>query len=170
MDLGRIKLICAALVAELVVAAGLCDGLTFAGVVPTTSALTPPMAGFAALAFPASVLLGIAVRSSMLQRARLSWLRDDLTKTEASVDRFEDAYARASLVQAATLNGFGLLGAVSALLTGVLLFFVAPAVAILGIGLVYPTASKFRMLTDRLTQPADDRELRQLAAIRERRS
>lgn len=170
MDLGQVKLICAALVAELLAAAAVCGGLTFAGVVPTTSALIPPMAGFVALAFPASVLLGIAVRSSMLQRARLSWLREDGTDAQASIDQFEDAYARASLVQAATLNGFGLLGAVSALVTGILLFFAAPAVAIIGIGLVYPTEPKFRMLTDRLTRPADNRELRQLAALRERRS
>jgi hypothetical protein len=165
--LRQARLIAGALLVGLLTASVVLAGLAFAQVVPASRAVIAPMAGFVALAFPTSVLVGIAVRSSMLQQARLSWLRDGGEDSGDSLDRFEEAYARASTLQSATLEGFGLLGAVSALVTGELLFLVAPAVAVVAIGVVFPTRAKFRVLLDRLTKPADERELRLIEALRQ---
>jgi len=166
MRLRQIQIVCAALAMGMLAAAAVCGGLAYAGVVPANGALTPPLAGFVALSFPAAVLLGIAVGSSLAQQARLRWLRAPDPDESEGVAAFEDAFARASLLRVATLEGFGLLGAVSALLTGHLLFLIAPAMAVLGIGLVFPTESKLRAFVDRLTQPITESEQRLLDATR----
>lgn len=148
-----------------------------------TSGLVGPLAGLVALGMPASVLVGLAVRSALLQRVRLSWLRgrsvghdgaaepDGRPRADAAQDRdardlmdFEMAFARASVVQAAALEGFGLLGVVAALVTGQGLFLAAPALAIVGIGMAMPTERAFRSALDHLTRPPEPRELRWLEA------
>ena len=168
MPLRQMQIVCGALIAGLLTMAVVMGGLAYAKIGTTTPGLLPPMAGMVALAFPASVLLGIAVKSSIYQQARLVWLRETEAESRESIVRFEDSYSRATLVQSATIEGFGLLGCVGALVTGELLFLIAPAMAIIGLGLVFPSESKFRALTDHLTRPPDERELRLLEATRDR--
>lgn len=168
MPLRQSQIICGALAAGLLAMAVVLGGFAHAGIVTTVPGLLPPLAGAVALALPTAVLLGVAIRSSMLQQARLAWLRERDANAGESIVRFEAVYARASIVQSALLEGFGLLGGVGALVTGQLLFLAAPAIAIVGIGLVFPTEMKFRALADRLTQPPDEREFRVLEALQAR--
>ena len=165
MQLRQIQIVCGVLAAGLLVASIVLGGLAYARVISVTPGLLPPLAGAVALAFPACLLVGIAVRASMLQQVRVAWLREGQADAAESIGRFEEAYARALLVQCSALEGFGLLGAACALVTGQLLFLVAPAMAIVGIGLVFPTEAKFRAVTDRLTRPAEERESRWLEAM-----
>ncbi len=166
MGLKQIQVVCAALVAGMLSAAAVCGGLSFAGVTQPSRALIPPLAGFVALSFPAGVLLSIAVGSSQAQAARMRWLRSEEADVGEVADSFELAFAQAALLRAATLEGFGLLGAISSLLTGELLFLVAPAIAVVGMGLVFPTSQKYRAYVDELTQPITEREQRLLDATR----
>lgn len=166
MALKQIQLVCAALAAGMLAAAAICGGVTFAGMLPPSRALIPPLAGIVALSFPAGVLLSIAVGSSQAQAVRMRWLRQEDADAGEAADEFEASFARSALLRIATLEGFGMLGAVSALLTGELLFLVAPAVAVVGMGVVFPTGSKYRAYVDRLTQPVTDREQRLIDATR----
>ena len=169
MDLRRAQAVCVAMVGGILAIAAACAGLAYAGVVQPVPALTPPLAGVVALSLPASVLIGAAVGSSLAQQARMEWLRGEAEKLEPGgsvVLGFEEAYARASLLRVSLIEGFGLIGAISALLTGQMLFLVAPAVAVVGMGLAFPTEAKFRVFVDCLSQPATEREQRLLEATR----
>lgn len=166
MGLKQIQLVCGALAAGMLVAAAICGGLAFAGTAQPSRALIPPLAGFVALSFPAGVLLSIAVGSSQAQAARMGWLRQEEADAGVAATEFEESFGRSTLLRVATLEGFGILGAVSAMLTGELLFLVAPAIAVVGMGLVFPTEAKYRAYIDRLTQPVTEREQRLLDATR----
>lgn len=165
MPLRQAQIICGAFVAGLVTVSVVLGGLAYAGVASVTPALLPPLAGAVALALPASVLLGIAIKASVQQQARLDWLRE---RDEGDpMARFEGVYGRGTIVQAALLEGFGVLGPVCAFVTGQMLFMASPLIAILGIGLIFPTEGKFRSMVDRLTRPPSERELRLLESISE---
>lgn len=164
MPLRTIQIICGSLAAGLFVATVVLGGLAYARATPPTPALIAPLAGAAALSIPACVLVGIAVRSSILQQTRLAWLGNPAGDQSQAVDEFESAYSRAVLVQAATIEGFGLLGATCALVTGQLLFLASPLLAILAIGIIFPTENKFQAVVATLTRPADERERRFMEA------
>jgi len=168
MRLREAQIVCIGLAGGMLVASVVMGGLAYAKVVNMIPGLLPPLAGAVALAFPACLLAGLAVRSSMLQQARLAWLKDSDGRVGESIELFEAAYARAAYIQCAAFEGFGLLGAVAALFTGQLLFLAAPAIAIVGIGVAFPSETKFRATTDALTRPPDERELRLVEALRER--
>ena len=62
-------------------------------------------------------------------------------------------FTTALLLRAAIVEGWGLFGAVVALITGNLLFLLVPAVAVAVIGMFFPSTSKFeRFYTDALDQ------------------
>ncbi len=160
MPLRTIQIISAALIAGLLTLTAIMGGFAYARVATPAPALIAPLAGAAALSIPACVLVGVAVKSSQLQQARLHWLREHDDDEHRAIEAFEDAYARGTLVQLAAIEGFGLLGATCALVTGQLLFLVSPMLAIIGIGLVFPTEAKFRAIVTHLTRPPDERETR----------
>ena len=166
MALRQIQMVCGALAMGILVVAAICGGVAYAGALPPSRALIPPLARFVGLLFPAGVLLSIAVGSSQAQAARLHWLRQEEADVGEAATDFEESFGRSALLRVATLEGVGMLGAVSALLTGELLFLVAPAIAVVGIGVVFPSEDKYRAYVDRLTQPVTEREQRLLDATR----
>ncbi len=170
MNLRTIQVIGAALVAGILVMTATMGAVAYARTAPAAPALLAPLAGAAALAIPVCVLLGIAVKASMLQQARTAWLRGEYGGVRpgpdgGAVTTFEEAYVRGTLIQMAAIEGFGLLGAVCALVTGQLLFLASPLLAVIGIGLIFPTEAKFRATVERCTRPPDDRELRYIDAL-----
>ncbi len=160
MNLRTLQIICASLAGGVLVFTAVMGGLAYAGMNTPIPALLAPLAGAVALSLPASVLVGIAVKSSILQQARMAWLRADGGDDAGAIAVFEDAYGRGTLIQVAALEGFGLLGVVSAFVTGQLLFLFAPVLAVMGIGLLFPTEAKFRAIVAHLSRPAEPREQR----------
>jgi hypothetical protein len=166
MPLRTMQIICGALAGGLFAMTVAMGAVAYARSSPVSPALLAPLAGAAALSIPACVLVGIAVRSSILQQARLAWLREPGADQAAAVRTFEEAYGRALLIQAAAIEGFGVLGATCALVTGQLLFLLSPLLAILAIGIIFPTENKFQAVVAHLTRPAEEREMRFIEAQR----
>lgn len=169
MNLRTLQVIGVALVAGIFIMTVTMGAIAYARTAPPIAGLLAPLAGAAALAIPACVLAGIAIRASLLQQARLAWLRDEYGSVrpgpeQDAVTSFEEAYVRGTLVLMAAIEGFGLVGATCALVTGQLLFLVSPMLAVLGIGLIFPTEAKFRGTVERLTRPPEERERRYIEA------
>ncbi|MFI4917463.1 MAG: hypothetical protein ACIAS6_13275 [Phycisphaerales bacterium JB060] len=167
MNLRTLQTIAGALVVGVLILTATIGAFAYARAVPASPALLAPLAGAAALAIPACVLAGIAIKASLLQQSRTAWLRgehrDEQPGSPSATDAvtsFEEAYVRGTLIQMAAIEGFGLVGAVCALVTGQLLFLVSPMLAVLGLGLIFPTEAKFRATVKHLTRPPDERERR----------
>lgn len=170
MNLRTLQVIGAALIAGILIMTATMGAFAYARSTPPVAGLLAPLAGAAALAIPACVLAGIAVRANLLQQARTSWLRGEYGSSrpgpeQDAVTSFEEAYVRGTLVLMAAIEGFGLLGATCALITGQLLFLASPMLAVLGIGLIFPTEAKFRATVERLTRPPEERERRFIESL-----
>lgn len=132
------------LVGALMMGVGSATGVMFALVHFRQHSPTPGMevlllvtAGF----WPISAAAAYVVGRAMTAKARADWNSSDGRGDETDLAQ---PYLGMVIVRAALVEGSGLLGAVTFLLTGNMLALIAPALSLAALGLLFPTEDKLQ--------------------------
>jgi hypothetical protein len=138
-SIGTVKILVAALLMGLITATGVMFMLVQQGIHQPQRGMESLLLVLAVL-WPVTAGASLLIKGAMMKQARTRWEAEGGGDDSALFPHFMSM----TIVRAALLEGPGLFGAVTYLLTGNALALIAPALSIAGLGLMFPTEEKFR--------------------------
>jgi hypothetical protein len=93
-----------------------------------------------AVLWPTTTGMSVIMKQMMIKQARAKWESSGGGEEEDLMP----SYQVTTIIRAALLEGPGLFGAITYMLTGNVLALIAPALSLAGLGLIFPSEDKFR--------------------------
>jgi len=145
--IGTLKILVGALLMGLITATGVMFMLVQQGIHQPQPGLESLLLVLAIL-WPVTAGASLLIKGAMVKQARTRWEAEGGSGDDNALFPH---FMSMTIVRAALLEGPGLFGAVTYLMTGKPLALIAPALSIAALGLMFPTEEKFRELVRSVT-------------------